>query len=91
MDHKKANSRGQNKFINKNYVQTLLLFYIIAVKIQAFVISVGQVSDPLFDERCRQRSEMMGLKAALKFLLFLKALDSNPVLQLKKKMKITRR
>ncbi|GBL63796.1 hypothetical protein AVEN_228900-1 [Araneus ventricosus] len=50
----KGKSRGQNDFITKSYAQTWLLFDIIAVKIQALAISVDKVSDPLFEERCRQ-------------------------------------
>ncbi|GBN89699.1 hypothetical protein AVEN_75558-1 [Araneus ventricosus] len=55
--------------------QTWLLFDITAVKILAFVISVDQVSDPLFEEHCRQGCEM-SLNFALNFLVFLEALVS---------------
>ncbi|GBN54411.1 hypothetical protein AVEN_237412-1 [Araneus ventricosus] len=69
MDHKKDNSRGQNEFNTKS-----LLCDIIALKIQVFVISVDHVSDPLFEERCRQCE--MSLNVALRLLLFLEVFAS---------------
>lgn len=50
---KKGKSKEKNEYITKSYVQTRLLFYIIAVKIEAFVITVDNLSDPHFEERCR--------------------------------------
>ena len=47
MGLKRDKSREQNGFITKSYVQTWLLFYIIIVKIQAFVVLVDQFFHPL--------------------------------------------
>ncbi|GBN01147.1 hypothetical protein AVEN_166691-1 [Araneus ventricosus] len=90
-DHyKKEKSREQNEFITKSYVQTWLLFDIITEKIQAFIISVDQVSNLLFEERCRQRCEVC-LNVALNNLISLEALAFQTVLQFREEIKITRR
>ena len=62
----------RNEFITKSYVQTLLLLYIIARKIQAFVILVEEFFNPHVEEHCHRWCEM-GLNV-LKLVIGLKAL-----------------
>ncbi|GBM72838.1 hypothetical protein AVEN_17887-1 [Araneus ventricosus] len=61
----------------------------ITIKIEIFVIPLGEFSDTLFIKRCLQRVEI-GLHRVLKLFVGADVLSSKTCLQLSKKVKVTR-
>ncbi|GBM86852.1 hypothetical protein AVEN_225069-1 [Araneus ventricosus] len=68
-------------------VKSKLLFDIVVVNIEIFVILAGEYSNGLFVEGCRLRAEL-DLRGALKLFVSAEVMPSQTSLQLSKKVKV---